>query len=116
MSRHCSERAEGMRHGWQAPETAQEPSQDDILFRLRQTPEHRSRFAPLKQHRVEGIIRFEQTYRWVTIPKAECVDLVLPFHMRHPELEDGAGSITAHGRRDPRAAHLIAVKWGSKHQ
>ena len=116
VSRHGSERAEGVRRCGRAPETAEQPGDDDILFRLGQLAERRSRFAALQQHRVEVLIGFEQAHGRVTIPEAQRLDLVLAFHVRHPELEDRAGSVAAHGGRDPRAAHLVAVEWGSQRQ
>jgi hypothetical protein len=51
-----------MRHDWHAPETTEEPCDKDILFRLWQMAQHRSRFATLKQHRIEIVIGFEQAY------------------------------------------------------
>jgi argininosuccinate synthase len=65
---------------------------------------------------VEVVIGFEQAHGWITIPEAQCLDLVLPFHMRHSEFEDGAGPACAHGGRYPSAAHLGAVEWGSERQ
>jgi hypothetical protein len=81
-----------------------------ILFGLRQVPECDTRLARLQKHRIEIGIGIEQAYRGVTIPETQPLQFVRSFHMRHAELEHGAGTIAAHGRRDPRAAYFAAVK------
>ena len=68
--------------------------------------------ASLQQHRVEGGIGVKQVDRRIAIPKAQSLDLVDAFQMRHPELEHRAGAPTTDGGCDPRAGHVADVEWG----
>src|SRR4051794_13620642 len=80
LSRHQSVRTEGVGLRWHAPEPAEQPGDNDILVRLWQTAEWRSRLAALKQHRVEIVVRCQELHHWIAVPEAECLDLVLRFH------------------------------------
>ena len=72
-----------MRVSRPAPETAEQPGNDHILFRLREVAERRAGFASLQQHRVEGGIGVKQADGRIAIPEAQSLDLVDAFQVRH---------------------------------
>src|SRR4029434_3018473 len=111
--RHRREWTEGMRRRWPAPNAAEQPGYDDILFALWQFTECAPRLTLLQQHGVKIDIGFEQAHRRVTVPEAQCLDLVCPFKMGHAEFKYGAGAVSASDRRYPGAAHVTAVERGS---
>jgi hypothetical protein len=110
MSSHFSQRTKGVWFHWFAPETAEKPSDDNILFRLSQLMKRCSRLTSLKQQCIEVFIRIEQVHCWVTSPEPQGLNFVLPLHVWHAELENGRGSVATHRGCDPSATH-VTVEW-----
>jgi hypothetical protein len=90
IDRHRSKWSEGVRCRWPTPQTTEQSRNDDILLKRRQTAKCCTGFAPLKEHGIESGIRVEQAHGWVTIPEAETLQFVRPFHVRDAEFEDSA--------------------------
>jgi hypothetical protein len=107
---HRSKWSEGVRCRWATPQTTEQSRYDDILLKRRQAAKCCTAFAPLKKHGIESGIRVEQAHRWVTVPEAEALKFVRPFHVRHAEFEHSARAITADDRCYPGAAHLVSVE------
>jgi hypothetical protein len=69
-----------------------------------------SGLTALEQHGAEAFVRLEQPDGWISIPKAQPCDLVLALEVRHANLEDRGGPVSAAGRRYPRAAHFVSIE------
>src|SRR5205823_4827994 len=64
----------------------------------------------LKKHGAKAVVGFEESHRWVPVPKTQALDLVLSLHVRHAKFEHRGGSVRAHRRRHPGTAHFVTVK------
>jgi len=70
-------------------------SETDILIRLKHLTKTRSGNAALEQHGIGPFVPLENTNSRVTIEKSKSRNLVIALHVRHSNLENRRGSVSA---------------------
>lgn len=75
---------------WRPPDAAEQPGCDRVCLALvLELPERRTRMAALDQQRAPLGIMGQESHRAASVPKGQCVGLVLRLLIREVDLQDG---------------------------
>ena len=113
---HVRERPERVRRGWRAPEPTEKLRDHEILLGFWDRAQNRTRHAALKQHGAKVVVRFKQLHGRISVPEAQAMDLVLTFHVRHPELQDCGAPVGPQSWGHPCATHLFTIERRAKRE
>src|SRR5205814_3283178 len=99
-----------------APEPAEQTGNHYILFGFGKTAKRLAWFTTFEQHCVGINVGIQQSNRWIAVPEAQSLYLVLSLKVRHTQLENGGRSVKTCRLGYPRATDLVSRKRGANAQ
>jgi hypothetical protein len=100
-----------VRRPYRPPQATQELRDHDTLLGIRECAQCCTWLAPLQEYGTEIVVCCKEPHSWITIPKPQTIDLMLTFHMGHPEFQHCGRAIRECGGRNPGATYLLVVEW-----